>query len=500
MKKQLIVTAFLFLICAGLSAQNLEPQKDKITKKYGYVNKAGEWVVPATYDDANKFKDGTAVISLNKKDGLISETGTVLIEPKFDEIEKFKHGIALIKNSKKYGFIDKTGKILCEPKYDDIDKFSDDGIAIIKTGKKLGLIKNDGTELTAPQFDVISAFNGEFASIQNNKVFGLINKAGKVIFEPAFDNPLAFNKNGLAIVSKTPAADISKVGIVKNDGSTVLAISQLMVKEEGVLFFVLQSGGKWAILDANAKLIKEVEEINPSSVGYNDNGLIIAREGQKWGFIDATGRAIIPFKFDKIADAGFGENYCAVKVGEKWGYIDRKGSYFKAPIYESADRFRKLSGDVLATVTLDGKEYILSAKTGEITLKVTGPATTAAATTTPAATASPTTTTTTTQAAASTDEWLKGVWKVTEEKMAGKIYTGNDVTTVSFDFQANGRGSYVKRIDVMANKTSVNDMEWSLSGSSLKISGVNYTLTPSADKKSMSMSGILGSSWKLVKQ
>jgi hypothetical protein len=52
----------------------------------------------------------------------------------------------------------------------------------------------------------------------------------------------------------------------------------------------------------------------------------------------------------------------------------------------------------------------------------------------------------------------------------------------------------------MANQTTTKNCAWNFDGKTLKISGVNYTVTPSADKKSITMNGIMGSTWKLIKQ
>ncbi|PKP22190.1 MAG: hypothetical protein CVU05_05045, partial [Bacteroidetes bacterium HGW-Bacteroidetes-21] len=111
-KNLLVVLILISALFNTTFAQNLSPKKDKATKKYGFVNKADEWVIQPTYDDADKFKDGIAHIYTNKKAGLITEAGVILIEPRFDDIEKFKDDIAIVKDNKKYGFIDNTGKVL----------------------------------------------------------------------------------------------------------------------------------------------------------------------------------------------------------------------------------------------------------------------------------------------------------------------------------------------------------------------------------------------------
>ncbi len=509
MKKIFFLLLACLTISSSLFAQDLKPKKDKETKKYGFINKAEEWIVKPIYDDADKFKDGFAKIYINKKEGLITETGSVLVEPQFDDIDKFKDGIAIVKLNKKYGFIDKTGKTLCEPKYDEIEKFSSDNIAKIELGKKFGLIKNDGSVLIEPRFNLIEKFYGNLANVAidkytNQKRWGLIDKTGKVIFEPIYVFPLSFNNRSLAIANITDGLDQAMYLIVKNDGS-ILLNDLLYAYMDDSNCFIKQKNTKWLVCDANTKPIsKEFDEFDYAPKGgFNDNGYVCAREGKKWGFIDLTGNTIIPFKYDQISERGFHENYCAVRVGEKWGYIDRKGVYLKEPMFEIADMFVKIAGEYVASVKMDGKEYTLYAKTGELKLKAT-PSNSYVAQ--PAGTTQTSTTGTTQNTSSSTsapavvnNDWIIGTWKVTEEKTGGAPKTGNNMTSVSYTFNQNGDGSYVERYDVMANKTTTSNITWSLSGNKLSLRSLNFTLTIAADKRSMTMTGIMGTYWKMTK-
>ncbi len=50
-------------------------------------------------------------------------------------------------------------------------------------------------------------------------------------------------------------------------------------------------------------------------------------KNHKWGFIDRTGKLIVPYKYDSAGP--FSEGLAAVRVGEwdtgKWGFIDKTG-------------------------------------------------------------------------------------------------------------------------------------------------------------------------------
>lgn len=99
MKKLFMFMVFCLLLISSAFAQNLKQKKDKDSKKYGYINKAEEWVIKPTFDDADKFIDGLALVTVKKLKGLINEEGKFVLEPQFDDIDKFKDGVAFIKKN-----------------------------------------------------------------------------------------------------------------------------------------------------------------------------------------------------------------------------------------------------------------------------------------------------------------------------------------------------------------------------------------------------------------
>lgn len=51
----------------------------------------------------------------SRKFGYIDKTGKYVIEPQFDHAREFAEGIALIEIAGKYGYVDKVGKYICNP-------------------------------------------------------------------------------------------------------------------------------------------------------------------------------------------------------------------------------------------------------------------------------------------------------------------------------------------------------------------------------------------------
>jgi hypothetical protein len=58
-----------------------------------------------------------------------------------------------------------------------------------------------------------------------------------------------------------------------------------------------------------------------------DEGLAAVKLNSKWGFIDKTGREVIPRKYDEAHD--FSEGLAAVKQNSKWGFIDNTGKFLR---------------------------------------------------------------------------------------------------------------------------------------------------------------------------
>ena len=53
------------------------------------------------------------------------------------------------------------------------------------------------------------------------------------------------------------------------------------------------------------------------------NNLLAVRKGNEWGFIDYSGKTVIPFKYQEVL--AFEADKALVKENNKWGMIDEQG-------------------------------------------------------------------------------------------------------------------------------------------------------------------------------
>ncbi|WP_309732575.1 WG repeat-containing protein [Chamaesiphon sp. OTE_75_metabat_556] len=69
------------------------------------------------------------------------------------------------------------------------------------------------------------------------------------------------------------------------------------------------------------------------------------RKNGKLGFVDRTGKIVIPAKFDRI-DEGFSKGLASVSINNKWGYIDPMGKIVIPLKFEQAINFHEGLGAV----------------------------------------------------------------------------------------------------------------------------------------------------------
>ncbi len=98
----------------------------------------------------------------------------------------------------------------------------------------------------------------------------------------------------------------------------------------------VQVGEKWGYVDRSGRMI-----IKPQfqEVSYFAENLASIKLDDKWGYIDRTGKIVIAPKFQEAKE--FSEGFASVKFDGKWGYIDNKGDFTVQPQYETAESFRE---------------------------------------------------------------------------------------------------------------------------------------------------------------
>ena len=166
------------LFTLALSAQDLRihvNQKGKV----GFVDASGNEVIKCSYESAQPFVDGIAIVTKSDKSGIIDATGKVLVPLKYKQITPWGNGLYLLNAGKKVGLAAHNGTILLEAKYSQIGKLNCYGKALLAQGGKVtkvdkksyllnakyGIIDADGRILVQPTYKGLYEFS--FAGAQS---------------------------------------------------------------------------------------------------------------------------------------------------------------------------------------------------------------------------------------------------------------------------------------------------------------------------------------------
>ena len=99
--------------------------------------------------------------------------------------------------------------------------------------------------------------------------------------------------------------------------------------------FLFRKNGKLGFIDRTGKIIipAKFDRINADF----SEGLVPVSINNKWGYIDPMGKVVIPLKFNEAMS--FHEGLGAIEIAGKWGYIDPTGKIVIPAQLESYGRF-----------------------------------------------------------------------------------------------------------------------------------------------------------------
>lgn len=210
----------------------------------------------------------------------------------------------------KYGIIDTSGNIVVDAEYDEL-------FAIRSSKNFLGIVtEDDENTQTYIHYD----------SFSTESAYRKYNSEKYEYYWNATENAAVFVKNA--------DGDAKKEEFAPTLPETV----------KGVRY----SGNKF-VPDGTFGLFynsKNVTGMVYSGAGLFSDGLAAFKSNEKWGYVDSTGRTVIPFEYDAIPNysAIGGENtpyesfegYVTLKKDNKFGVCDSKGTVVVPFVYDGA--------------------------------------------------------------------------------------------------------------------------------------------------------------------
>jgi len=235
---------------------------------------------------------------------------------------------------------------------------------IISSCNNNSKIDRDKLSQALAKYDSFSDFSNGFARVQKDKKYGVIDKSGSEVAPCEYDG----------IFKWTEARDqiTGKQAILLPNGKMKELVGYkyiLGVQNTDEIMAVGKGGedgfgrdGKWGFIDKTGKeIIPCIYDLPSDDHGINcsfSEGLINVGTYNKYGFIDKTGKEVIPLtlRYSFIGDFSDGmafvsDFFISGEEAGKYGFIDKTGREVIPRVYENASPF----SEGLACVQRNGK-------------------------------------------------------------------------------------------------------------------------------------------------
>ena len=171
----------------------------------GYIDVAGEFVIPPRFRFAADFREGLALVMENSTFGFIDLAGDLVIPCQYAQASDFGEGLAAVAedadDGRRWRYIDPTGATALELPETVVhaDVFSDGLAAVTVTdparperAAKTGYIGKSGAFVIEPQFESAGAFVDGLAPAKRKGRWGYIDKQGEFAIEPQYLDAVPF--------------------------------------------------------------------------------------------------------------------------------------------------------------------------------------------------------------------------------------------------------------------------------------------------------------------
>ncbi len=282
----------------------------------------------------------------------IDKTGKVVLKTQLntESFTMFSDGyapyVSMVNKVKHYGLMDASGKVVIEPIYDAMSFPTEGKCSVMKNGK-WGYIDTTGKKLTEFIYDQAWPFEGGRALVMlgdfDTGKYGMIDLKGNYVLKPEYAVITEFSEGFVKV-----SAEWGKCGFADTTGEIVIAMvySDVMKFTEGLAAVkVTESDDGWAYINTKGELAIDMQfaEAYPFSdglaaVGKKIENAVNVEAGLKFGFIDKTGKVVIPYRYDYVAL--FCDGLALVRNGDLYGYINKKGEEVIKIQYADAKNFQ----------------------------------------------------------------------------------------------------------------------------------------------------------------
>lgn len=316
------ISSFLLFILLVFSSGRSSAQTDTF-----------KWLRDVAQQSPRNYSDALSAFCENGLWGFVSVDGKVAVSPVYEEVLDFENDLAIVRTGNKWGVIDKSGKLLHDCVYDSITRFCS-GVALAADQAAKYYIYSDGHRKELPADYGFYPFSDGFARIRDLETgqWGYINPDGFLTVSIRYSEATDFN-NGRAIVHEDGKAYV----INKSGDRTRLPMeyTQDMTVFENGAGYISKSDGSLEFFTRGFKLTgREFLEI----YSFSDGLAKVKDKSGRISYINKDGDVTLTLgKYDDAGD--FSEGKTWVRKGEKFGYVNKSGRLVVDTLFTSVSDF-----------------------------------------------------------------------------------------------------------------------------------------------------------------
>lgn len=290
-----------------------------------------------TFPDVYDFQEGKSMVILLDTVGFIRTNGIVTYIPELKDLQQFSNGLAAgITRNDVPCFVDSNGKIIKTfPDYKSVYNFDKDDItAFFHKNGKFGLMDRNFKELIPAKYNQTSFYNNGIFVVEHNGKWGAVDRNDKIIIPFEYESLGSVDEAGMILATKS-----SLGGFIDKTGKVIVPLTfyNLFPFQENFAKFLDQASEKYGMIDRLGNIIVQPKYNDLQFFKYGvavASNYIYVNQGEnniKKGYIDTTGKEIIPLTFKNATD--FEKRGLALiqdSIGD--AYIDRTGKKIQLKI------------------------------------------------------------------------------------------------------------------------------------------------------------------------
>lgn len=168
--------------------------------KAGFVDKHGKWIIQPTYEQASKFNQGKAAVSLGGKWAFISAQGEKVTDFIFDQTQGFNKGVAVVQYQGQYNLIDATGHLLFDQGFDRIFP-TENAYYLTERQGLIGLLTPSGKVVVEPSFQEVRREEFDRIVARQGDKYGILNEKGEFLL-PLYYRNIIFDQGTQQILAE----------------------------------------------------------------------------------------------------------------------------------------------------------------------------------------------------------------------------------------------------------------------------------------------------------